>query len=103
MQHEEALAVAPAAASRLLHPLYAKAALHIQQPLEFKGSFLHDIFKNKGAADLCESWRGVHIESHLGKLHHRDHRGSFVRFRLVLCSRTTVTTRTAAVLHGNTR
>ena len=42
------------------------------RPLDFKGSALCKLYKNKGLTELLESWRGIHVEGHVGKTYHKS-------------------------------
>ena len=41
--------------------LYAKSTLRLEGPLIWRGSFLQEIFKNKGPATVCSEYRDVSI------------------------------------------
>ncbi len=64
--------LAPAVFARHYHALHTKITLRIEQPLQYKGSLLFDLWKGKGPVDECTSLRGVAIEGHSSK-HYNGH------------------------------
>ena len=62
----------PAAVARVLYAHLVKVSVHGQEPLEFKGGRLTAVYKGRGPADDCASYRSLLISNHLGKAIHRS-------------------------------
>ena len=60
----------PGALAKLYCPLYTKAALTCQQPAQWKGGILFDMYKGQGSADVA-SFRSLFISSLPAKAMHR--------------------------------
>ena len=61
----------PSMAAKLYCPLYVKAALACQQPLQWKGGILFECFKGKGSAAEMANFRSLFISSLPAKAMHR--------------------------------
>eukprot|EP00439_Symbiodinium_sp_Y106_P061031 s955_g9.t1 len=67
----EALLADPASMATALHPLFAKAMLQMRQPMQWRGGILYAAYKNKGPANLPESYRSLCVSSSVGKTYHK--------------------------------
>ncbi|CAE7037280.1 unnamed protein product [Symbiodinium sp. CCMP2592] len=67
----ELMAAAPAAASRALYPLVAKATLLMCQPLHWRGGILQESWKRSGARHDVANYRSLFVSSLPGKGFHR--------------------------------
>ena len=47
--------------SRLLHPMFLKFVLRVEEPIPHKGGELVSLFKGKGIASECSNSRGILI------------------------------------------
>ncbi|CAE7556418.1 unnamed protein product, partial [Symbiodinium sp. CCMP2456] len=68
----ELLRVHAPSSARLLTPLYAKAALGLYEPIEFRGGALIPLAKRAAASMTCEKFRSVLVSSLPGKIYHRQ-------------------------------
>ena len=59
--------VAPTQLAIFVYPLLAKCFRRVQAPLRWKGGLWQEIYKKKGAMDLCASFRGVLVSDFLSK------------------------------------
>ena len=57
----------PEAMARLYHPCHVKAAMRIEQPLQWKASFLASLWKGIGSTALLINHRDIHIAPTDGK------------------------------------
>ena len=67
----ELFKAAPQEMARLFHPLMAKAALHIAQPIQWRGGVLFEAYKRNGSPSLAENYRSLFVSSVPGKCFHR--------------------------------
>ena len=67
----EVLLASPSEASRMLHPLCVKSALHQRQPLQWRGGVLYEAFKRSGLQSDVTNYRSLFVSSHLAKTYHR--------------------------------
>ena len=57
-----------------LAPLYLKCSIYAQEPLQWKGGILHEVYKHRGAMSSPDSYRGILVSSHLAKCYHNTFR-----------------------------
>ena len=57
--------------ARLLHPLILKSALHIRQPVQWRGGTLHAAFKGAGLTSQPSNYRSLFVSSSVGKTYHK--------------------------------
>jgi hypothetical protein len=74
----ELFALQPLLFAKLLHPLYLKSILRIEEPLQWKGGLISNLYKGKGDRSECSSSRDILISDSAGKKLH-----SFYRKRLL--------------------
>ena len=70
----EALQACPSQCALALHALYLKAAVGLQQPLQWRGGVLYECWKQKGSWAEVKNHRSLYISSVVGKLYHRIYR-----------------------------
>ena len=70
----ELLALDAPSVAQLLHPLYLKVALRCQEPLQFKGGTLMELYKKRGPLDEAGSHRGILLSDAMAKHMHRFYR-----------------------------
>ena len=58
----------PATSAKLLLPLLWKLCLRLEEPLAAKGGQIVPVFKHRGAADQCSSYRGIMLLNTFGKI-----------------------------------
>ena len=56
--------------ARLLHPIFAKAALRSCEPWLWSGSLVHELPKKGKDMKLCEAYRDIALACEAGKVHH---------------------------------
>ena len=56
---------------RLYGPLFYKALLRLDVPVQFAGGILHELPKGSGAADILDNWRYIVCSNSSGKRLHR--------------------------------
>jgi len=71
--------IAPHELARIWHPLYTKMALHIQEPLAFRGSLLINFFKGKGEPGPFENDRVIYLGATPSKHYHKWMRSRAVK------------------------
>ena len=64
------LRVCPSGLSRSLYSIVLKFAMHLQEPIQWKGGDLHAVWKRKGSPLACESYRAILVSSSVGKAVH---------------------------------
>ena len=57
-----------------LAPLYVKCSWYNNEPIQWKGGILYEVFKNKGSHKDPENFRGILVSSHVAKAHHNAFR-----------------------------
>ena len=62
------------AMSAAFYPVLLKTAYRLQEPIQFKGGTVRQIWKQKGAQHVCTSFRGILISSTVGKAVHSSFR-----------------------------
>ena len=67
----ELFKAAPQVMAGIFHPLMVKAALHVAQPIQWRGGILFEAFKNSGSPSLAENYRSLFVSSVPGKCFHR--------------------------------
>ena len=67
----EVLKAAPAAAARLLFPLFVKSMLLQKQPLQWRGGILYEAFKRSGLQSSVQNYRSLFVSSYVAKTYHR--------------------------------
>ncbi|CAE7375700.1 unnamed protein product [Symbiodinium sp. CCMP2456] len=60
----------PGQMSELFYPILMKVAFRLQEPLQFKGGTVRQIWKQKGPVDDCSSYRGILVSNVVGKTMH---------------------------------
>ena len=68
----ELLRVHVPSSARLLVPVYAKAALGLYEPLEFRGGALVPLAKKAATLLSCDRFRSILVSSLPGKIYHRQ-------------------------------
>ncbi len=58
---------AASAIALVVHPLFVKICMRIQEPLCWKGGIAVDLFKGRGSSAVCEHSRSILISDGLGK------------------------------------
>ena len=58
----------------LFYPVLLKTAYRLQEPIQFKGGTVKHLWKQKGAHEVCTSYRGILISSTVGKAIHASFR-----------------------------
>ena len=66
--------------SHRLWPLLMKMTARVQEPLQYKGGKLIALFKQKGSAMECSSYRAILVSSALGKALHNVYRARAVPY-----------------------
>ena len=56
--------------AKIFHPLFAKIACSIREPINWKGGLMGEIFKGNGRADINENYRGVLMSDGVAKCFH---------------------------------
>ena len=68
---DEVFAIFARQMSRIYGPLYMKAFLRLDAPIQFAGGILHELFKGSGAGDNVDNWRSILCSNSAGKRMHR--------------------------------
>ena len=61
----------PSAAAKVLWPLFAKAAAHISQPVQWRGGLLYEVYKQSGCGSDPQAYRSLFVSSAVGKSYHK--------------------------------
>ena len=61
----------PSAAAKVLWPLFAKAAAHISQPVQWRGGLLYEAYKQSGCGSDPQAYRSLFVSSAVGKSYHK--------------------------------
>ena len=56
--------------SKLLHPLWLRAVLRLEEPLAWKGGMLQELFKGSGSKQECQTSREVFLSDDMAKEYH---------------------------------
>ena len=67
----EMLRASPSAAAKVLWPLFAKAAAHISQPVQWRGGLLYEAYKQSGCGSDPKAYRSLFVSSTVGKSYHK--------------------------------
>ena len=68
----ELLRLHGASSARVLMPIFAKSALSLQEPVEYRGGALVPLAKRAAAALSCDKFRSILVSSLPGKVYHRQ-------------------------------
>ena len=70
----ELLRLHAASSARVLLPVFAKSALSLREPVEYRGGALVPLAKRAAAALSCDKFRSILVSSLPGKIYHRQMR-----------------------------
>ena len=68
----------PALFAGVYQPLFNKAILRVQQPVQWRGGVLAEAFKNSGSPSLATSYRALFVSSSVGKIYHKAIRAKLI-------------------------
>ena len=77
----------PRELARILHPVFAKAALRSCEPWSWRGSLVHELPKKGKDMKLCDAYRDVALACEAGKVYHGILRTRLVPEYWSFCSR----------------
>ena len=69
----------PVAIAALYHPIHVKAALRIEEPIQWKGSALATLWKGKGSTTVIDNHRELHIAPTDGKQYEASIRSNLIK------------------------
>ena len=70
----ELVRLAPQLFQQHLSPISFKASLRLEEPCQWKGGTLFELYKGSGNAQVCENNRGIFLSDIFGKSHHKSSR-----------------------------